>query len=300
MKALRIVLTQNKAHYKKEETVENKMTYPLPPFSTVIGSLHSACGFKEYKPMDLSIQGEYKSLVKQAYTDHCFLDSAMDDRGILVKMKNSLLYSNSFDKVATAKKSQGNSFKKGITIEVHNEELLTEYRSLKDKMATAKDKDEKNIINKYLSKFKSLTTSLKYYEILTEVELIIHVKAEFDTLNQIKENIYSLKSIGRSEDFVDVNDCDFIELQDNINKTINSKYSAYINYDLIQNDSILLHEKSGVPASGTKYWLNKVYNTDNGYREFSKAKVVYSSNFLVHNKSKGVFYDEKGYIVNFN
>ena len=44
MKALRIVLTQSSANYKKEETVRNKMTYPLPPFSTIIGAIHSACG----------------------------------------------------------------------------------------------------------------------------------------------------------------------------------------------------------------------------------------------------------------
>ena len=43
MKVIRLVLTQNKAHYKKEETVTNKMTYPLPPFSTVIGAIHNAC-----------------------------------------------------------------------------------------------------------------------------------------------------------------------------------------------------------------------------------------------------------------
>ena len=37
MKALRLILHQTSANYKREETVENKMTYPLPPVSTVIG-----------------------------------------------------------------------------------------------------------------------------------------------------------------------------------------------------------------------------------------------------------------------
>ena len=57
MKALRLVLRQSGANYKREETVDNKMTYPLPPFSTVIGALHSACGYREYADMDISIQG---------------------------------------------------------------------------------------------------------------------------------------------------------------------------------------------------------------------------------------------------
>ena len=132
MKALRIVLTQSSANYRKEETIDNKMTYPLPPISTIIGALHNACGHKEYHPMDISIQGKFESMHKEAYTDYCFLNSVMDDRGILVKMKNSNLLSSAFDKVASAKKSQGNSFRKGITIQVHNEELLKEYRNLKD------------------------------------------------------------------------------------------------------------------------------------------------------------------------
>ena len=44
MKCLRIKLTQSSANYRREETVTNKMTYPLPPMSTVIGALHNACG----------------------------------------------------------------------------------------------------------------------------------------------------------------------------------------------------------------------------------------------------------------
>ena len=31
-KIVRIVLTQKIANYRKEETIDNKMTYPLPPF----------------------------------------------------------------------------------------------------------------------------------------------------------------------------------------------------------------------------------------------------------------------------
>lgn len=132
MKALRIVLTQSSANYKKEETIDNKMTYPLPPISTIIGAIHNACGYKDYHPMDISVQGKFESMHKEPYTDYCFLNSVMDDRGILIKMRNESLLSNAFDKVASAKKSQGNSFRKGITIQVYNEELLKEYSDLKD------------------------------------------------------------------------------------------------------------------------------------------------------------------------
>ena len=103
MKALRIVLTQTSANYRKEESDKNKMTYPLPPFSTIIGAIHSACGFTEYKPMDISVQGNYKSMHREPYTDYCFLNSVFNDRGILVKMANDSMLSGAYTKVASAK-----------------------------------------------------------------------------------------------------------------------------------------------------------------------------------------------------
>ena len=357
MKALRIVLTQNKAHYRKEESLENKMTYPLPPFSTVIGALHSACKFKDYQPMDLSIQGNYKSLSKQPYTDYCFLDSIMDDRGILVKMNNSHLYSASFEKVASSMKSQGNSFKNNITINIHNQKLMEEYWGLKkleqeiqdfkdqrinrimerikrrkktlaEKKKTADKKStlfanltqreqeikelEKTIKERFdsfkrehftkpISLYKSLTTSLKYYEILHEVKLIIHVKADEKTLTVIAENIDNLQAIGRSEDFVDVTSCEFVVLDSHVEKKKKSNYTAYLSSHLVRDEQILLKERDGVPASGTRYLINKVYNRENGYRKFEKIQVVFASEYFIDRKTKGVFYDSTGeYIVNFN
>ena len=87
MKAFRLVIRQTSANYRKPECVDNKMTYPLPPFSTVIGALHKACGYTEYHPMNVSIQGQYESMHREPYTDYCFLNSLQDDRGILVKME---------------------------------------------------------------------------------------------------------------------------------------------------------------------------------------------------------------------
>ena len=102
MKALRLIIHQNSANYKKEETVDNKMTYPLPPISTIIGALHCICGYREYKAMDISIQGKYESMHREPYTDYCFLNSVQDDRGILVKMQNGSMLSDAFEKVAQA------------------------------------------------------------------------------------------------------------------------------------------------------------------------------------------------------
>ena len=133
MEALRIILKQSSANYRKAGTVDNKMTYPLPIPSTVIGALHNICGYTEYHSMDISIQGKFTSLSRRVYTDYCFLNSALDDRGNLVKVVDPDTFSGAFVKVASAKKSQGNSFKDRITIQVHNEELLQEYCNLKEK-----------------------------------------------------------------------------------------------------------------------------------------------------------------------
>ena len=356
MKCLRIKLTQSSANYRREETVTNKMTYPLPPFSTVIGALHNACGYTETHPMYVSIQGRFESMGKKAYTDYCFLNSTMDDRGILVKMNDSEKLSKAYTRVASAKKTQGNSFRKGITINVENEELLEEYRNLKNlndkisdfkknrlkvvldklkkskaKYTDLKKKSEKGSdaynyalrrenriksrekelnkrvkeyeLNNYtlpISRFRSLTTSLKFYEILYGVELVIHISTDDDTLNDIYNNVYNIKSIGRSEDFVNVTDAEFVELYDELPEDeVISDYSAYLGMDVVRDDAIYTNIKGSQNIIGTKYSLNKLYKIEDGKRIFEKKRVLYASQYFIEECSKehNVFYDGK-YIVN--
>ena len=357
MKALRIVLHQDSANYKKEETLDNKMTYPLPPISTIIGALHSACNYKEYHTMDISIQGKFESMHKEPYTDYCFLNSTMDDRGILVKMKNEDFLSKAFDKVAKPTKSQGSSFRNGNTIQVYNKELLDEYRSLKDladkiknykntelkeKLDTIKkeknslalkkkqldkkseefkiisqnekaikdnEKKLKDEIKEYeqenytkpISKYRSLTTSIKYYEILNNIDLVIHVRSDENTLNDILENIYNLKSIGRSEDFVDVKEAKIVELYEG-DCDVDNNLSMYLNYEDVKDGYISPKYKDGKTINGTKYYINKNYEIKEGKREFIKKKVLYTSYCAIEETSDNIFLDntdEKNYIVNF-
>ncbi len=356
MKCLRITLTQTSANYRKEESDKNKMTYPLPPFSTVIGALHNACGYKDSHSMNISIQGKLESMGRKAYTDYCFLNSTMDDRGILVKMNTNEKLSKAYIRVASAKKGQGNSFRKGITINVENQELLDEYRRLKDlnddikkfkenrlkpvlemlkkrkkKYADLKKKSEKNSdeykqavrqenrikgfekeinnrfkqyeLNNYtlpVSKFRSLTTSLKFYEILYGIELIIHISSDEDTLNDIYNNVYNIKSIGRSEDFVNITSAEFVDLYDEIDADeIYSDYSAYLDMDAVRNEAVYTRIKGSQSITGTKYLLNKMYKIEDNKRVFEKKKVLYTSKYFIEECSKehNIFYDGK-YIVN--
>lgn len=357
MKALRIELTQNSANYRKEECLDNKMTYPLPPISTIIGAIHNACNYREYHPMDISVQGNFESMHREPYTDYCFLNSTMDDRGILVKMKNESFLSKAFEKVAKANKSQGSSFRKGITIDVYNQKLLDEYNALRDlgdkikdykgtqhkeqlesiksekkylaqkkkeldkkskeyelvvqKEKEIKDKEKqlKDGLKEYeqehyikpISKFRSLTTSIKYYEILNNINLVIHVRSDEKTLNDILDNIYSLKSIGRSEDFVDIKEAMIVDLYEG-DCDLDSNYSTYINYDDIKNDNIVVKSKDAKDVNGTVYYLNKNYTIVDGKREFIKKRVLYTSYCAIEESSENIFIDNndgKEYIVNF-
>lgn len=359
MEALRIVLSQNSANYRKEETNINKMTYPLPPFSTVIGAIHNACNYREYKPMDISIQGKYEALTLEPYTDYCFLNSVMDDRGILVKFENQNLLSNAFEKVAKSLKSQGNSFRYGKTIKVYNNNLLEEYRNLKE-IKDEIDEFKKNRLNKVLSiiknrkknlaarkkkfndnkeklqiikkrevqikelekyiknlfdeyvnknytipysKFATLTTSLKYYETLNNIELVIHIRSKKETLMDIKDNIYNLKSIGRSEDFVDIKEVKIVNLVNEVEGGIQSDYSAYIDYNLIKKEIVLPRVSDSKSYNGTKYYINKNYDPPKDKKRiFKKKKVVYISEYEAEEGTENLYFDidgDKKYIVNF-
>lgn len=72
MKAIRLKIFQNLANYRVPTSFELKETYPLPPYSTVIGMVHNACEFTEYVPMKISIQGKYSSICEDLYYNKSF------------------------------------------------------------------------------------------------------------------------------------------------------------------------------------------------------------------------------------
>lgn len=71
-KAIRVQCFQNLVNYRKPSSFITKETFPLPPYSTVLGMIHAACGFQEYHPMKLSIQGENKGTISELYTRYSF------------------------------------------------------------------------------------------------------------------------------------------------------------------------------------------------------------------------------------
>jgi len=324
MKAIRVVLTQQTAHYKKEETIDNKMTYPLPPPSTVIGAIHSACGFKDYVPMKVGIVGKYNAMSKRVYTDHMYFNSMLDDRGILVKCPSSKSLSNGHIVVAKSSR-QGSSFKTKQDIDIENEVLLDEYNSLKEQKQTMKDdtssklstikeslndikklkkttskgttdyqkalddesklKSEKKAIeNKYnielytisekLDQYNLLNKSLKSYEELHQVELVIYIHVEDENLlDLLSENLCKFKCIGRSEYLVDFQTIELVELSENTEEIcLDKQYYSYVDIKLIRNDDLSLRVNDGIDG-GTIYYLNRDYLIENNKRKFNKVKV---------------------------
>ncbi|MCD8026668.1 MAG: CRISPR-associated protein Cas5 [Clostridiales bacterium] len=342
MKAIRLHLKQNSANYRREETVNCRMTYPLPPYSTVIGALHKACGYTSYHPMQISVQGKYGSLKTRMFKEDCFLNRCENDRGILVKMKNPDMLSFAYDVVATAQKAQGYDFEKGITINVVNQRLLDEFRFLKrtkrriDKHKKIIDSYKKKlkkmksdntvspdelkafgdyvkrietVYKKYesekytipYSKFRTLTKAPKYYEILCDVELIVHVVSDDNTMADIMNNICNLMAIGRGEDFVEILECVETELKSGELSFVNKVYDAYIPLNIIQRNENLkiMAKKEGIYTGGTKYLINKDYSVEKvsgGYRKrnFNKVPVLFTGKFRVKGECDGAYLDKSG------
>lgn len=79
MKAVRVILYQDLVNYRHPMSFQLKESYPLPPYSTVIGMVHNLCRYKEYHPMKISIQGRYISKTNDLYTRYEFKSGAKYD-----------------------------------------------------------------------------------------------------------------------------------------------------------------------------------------------------------------------------
>ncbi|WP_125154892.1 type I-B CRISPR-associated protein Cas5b [Clostridium rectalis] len=88
MKAIRLKIYQNLVNYKKPTSFQLKESYPLPPYSTVSGMIHSICGFKDYKDMDISIQGNYYSKVNDLCTRYEFAGASFEKGRHNIKLKS--------------------------------------------------------------------------------------------------------------------------------------------------------------------------------------------------------------------
>lgn len=80
-RAIRLQCFQNLVNYRRPSNFIVKMTFPLPPYSTVLGMIHTACGFTEFHPMKLSIQGTNAGTISELYTRYSFSPGVKYEEG---------------------------------------------------------------------------------------------------------------------------------------------------------------------------------------------------------------------------
>lgn len=81
MKGIKLVIHQDMVNYRRPTSFQLRETYPLPPLSTVIGMVHNLCGYQQYEPMDVSIQGNYFSKANDLYTRYEFKNGMKFEKG---------------------------------------------------------------------------------------------------------------------------------------------------------------------------------------------------------------------------
>lgn len=81
MDVLRLELFQETACYKKPHALKVSETYPLPPYSTVIGMVHGLLNVEagSFIPMKLCIQGNYETMFTDYQTHYFFKSDKLEE-----------------------------------------------------------------------------------------------------------------------------------------------------------------------------------------------------------------------------
>lgn len=368
MKVLRIKLRQSQASYSMAETVTNRMTYPLPPLSTIIGAIHNACGYSEYHPMSVSVQGKYGAMGQEIYVNHSLLNRREDDRNVLVYLQNPNMLTAGLTIIGESLKSQGNSFKKRESVRILEEEYYEEFLKISN-LKEILDLEKKEIVNvkineikeiekqlkdvqkklekksvEYteisqkitelkrqreniekifkeklektytipMSHYKTLVKSPQFQEVLYDVELMIHIDSDEETLMEIEDNINNLVSIGRSEDFIELIETKMVDLiEPEKDYRLPKEYCMYVSQDKIvygedfddfeeDKEFYFVHGDNKKNAKGTVYYLDKRYRIVDKKRIFEKIPCICTSNIGTGSSSIGKTVDEDGNIVDLN
>jgi CRISPR-associated protein Cas5t len=133
MKAVKITAWQPIASYRKPSSLRMKETFPLPPYATVIGMVHAACGFKNYLPMKVSVQGNYGSIINDLYTKYEFVSCSpkeVDRANLIFKEKEGRIRLHAVDKQLLPGEDGDDWIKTCMNRGIGNVELLTEVHLL--------------------------------------------------------------------------------------------------------------------------------------------------------------------------
>ena len=208
-KAIRIICKQELVNYKKPTSLLIKETYPLPPYSTVIGMIHKACDFKEYHDMQISIQGNVGAHVSDMYTIYAFNQN-------------------------------------------------TKYENARH-----------NIWFDYENQKYGIVKGIAHTELISQVELVIHILPSDDEFDLIYEGLKNPKyylSLGRHEDLLDIQKVEIVDLK-YTEKDIDMRCEQYVPLkyidsefwgDIVNATQYNLPKKYMIKKNGKRIWQKKV------------------------------------------
>lgn len=177
-----------------------------------------------------------------------------------------------------------------ISIQGKYDTLVTDYQThyfyKKDKMTElAITMDGLGIQQKQ----ENITTMPMYTHMLHDVNLIIHIQADKEVLEQLYQKIQSLSShlsLGRWEDLVQIEQCQLVEIKECKDEPVLA-YNAYV-------PQSMLGEMTYFP-----YQLNWTYRIVNGVRAWNRIKVGYVEAGSPIDEFDNVLIDEYGDCVLF-
>lgn len=245
MKAVRIRLNQDLANYKTPISFQIKESYPLPPYSTIIGMVHNMCKYTQYIDMDVSVQGKYISKVNDLYTRYEF--------------KNGMKYDSS--------RHQLNVDGFGIGRGVATAELLSQVELL----IHIKPKDESKVQEIYEAFEKPWEyPSLGRRE---DIAIITELKITDIVNEEIEENIYM------DEDYFAYIPINYINNQDSSKSRKYNYLKDSIYTSNLKNNTFVTNRGTRFLISKDYYIVN-YGNTkkEKNVRLWNKVEVLYSSN----------------------
>jgi CRISPR-associated protein Cas5t len=119
----------------------------------------------------------------------------------------------------------------------------------------------------------TVTTMPTYVYLLKDVELLLHVRADEDTLHALYEALQSIEeapSIGRREDLAVIRHVSFVELQkQQLENKHELRQDVYIPYEQIENDAPFMS------TTGVSFRLNTVYAIIDDVRTWQTVRTQY-------------------------
>lgn len=146
--------------------------------------------------------------------------------------------------------------------------------------------------------FPDMTSMPLYTHMLYNVNLVFHIKATENILQQIYQAFQqnsSHISLGRQEDLLRIDNIEIVDIRElDLLEGADLKHSMYIPSKNVQEDEL---------STGVPYLLNWTYEIKNGIREWSRIPSIYFTKGIQVNDDLldgTAFYDKDRYIIIWN